>query len=754
MNIKHYRAIGGFALMLFLTGCIAVSHRLVNPSLKPVDNLASKGVKFYVKNFKLTSTYMNDFMWRDFNSEGKSLLTSKYPTLFSFSDKDAVELEIHIAHNRTEELKPIHNMLALLNGTVILPFVKKYNHAFSVEAVIGTSATGYERAEYRFFTRQLAAQNIIPFWMFCYPFAEQDGSFYHDFYGKNILSNKEFTDAVLQVLTEFSPETLAAIRTGLPIRSESRFPPPATATDCKSPPAMAPQSGTNTAVTLDAVFAKPIQDFEKIKKDLGWGSGTITAEDAFIPKNASDDDLFAIILDANYIYPPSLFTRPGDRYKYADQKASDAASKLVAAMQKMTGKNVELVLMQVNEQGVRFSKTTIPNDTLKENIVISVKFNPASANEYDLVGECMKILASEALSDNIRKKASSFFESRDKPKTAGVDASEQSAPPITNQQNTTISSTPDSTPSMTPQKRSPTKEIIAVTSMGFDRKTGEGASLVGLTVDLGNMGIRNKTGKSGWNGVNTTGIYTNMSGEVQTLTLKDVSFWVNGDGTNWWDFEIGEVVDSKGESVLAECISTKDEKGDGRIALMVDRCYRLVPCGNTLNSIHFVQPSLPADRLTHIFKKLWPYFTLSFQGSEMVKPAEDTQIENVKAWLSDGFKPNDWKVTGFFVPDKDSSPSEQHRLVGSSCGYVVPISDTLKGISLIEYCQVNNYNKLTELFKSASSPAETTMQRSHSGTAQQSAGEAKQSVNQEQDGKSDRSVLKPSLKADESGGCG
>lgn len=123
----------------------------------------------------------------------------------------------------------------------------------------------------------------------------------------------------------------------------------------------------------------------------------------------------------------------------------------------------------------------------------------------------------------------------------------------------------------------PSSRIVSVARIDYDWRTGQGAGLDGLSVSLGANGIVvDREAKSGWVNMNTIGSYHADTGALQEIVVKDVCFWVNDGGRNWWDFTVGRVLQD-GEPV--PFTTTIENLGDGsnRPVLTIGEKYKLVP---------------------------------------------------------------------------------------------------------------------------------------------------------------------------------
>lgn len=133
---------------------------------------------------------------------------------------------------------------------------------------------------------------------------------------------------------------------------------------------------------------------------------------------------------------------------------------------------------------------------------------------------------------------------------------------------------------------------VAVAKLDYDWKTGKGGGLSGLTMRLDDKGITSdRLSKSGWINMDTWGEYKDDKGVENKVLLKNVCFWVNDGGKNWWDFTVEKALQD-GKNNQPVTMATKVEtlsKEENRPVVILGGKYKLVPRLNSLNDIIFVQ---------------------------------------------------------------------------------------------------------------------------------------------------------------------
>ena len=135
--------------------------------------------------------------------------------------------------------------------------------------------------------------------------------------------------------------------------------------------------------------------------------------------------------------------------------------------------------------------------------------------------------------------------------------------------------------------------VLACVALDYDRKTRDGSALSTLgTVSLNEKGIiEGDKGKSGWITMNTIGSYIDDSTKARReVTLSGVSFWVNGGGDNWWDFEVQSIhpADNPSQPLKFETKIEDVKAGQNRPVVLLEGKYKLVPSGG-LNTLSFEQ---------------------------------------------------------------------------------------------------------------------------------------------------------------------
>lgn len=151
-----------------------------------------------------------------------------------------------------------------------------------------------------------------------------------------------------------------------------------------------------------------------------------------------------------------------------------------------------------------------------------------------------------------------------------------------------------------------TGEIISAVALDYDRnanQTNQSTSLVGKTFTLGGFGIvADKKMKSGWVNINTKASYiiaqSKGDDEIHTLKLRGVSFWVNDNGNNWFDFEIKNIIDTNTGKQLH--FTTRTEKICSLCSVLVieleDGTTLHAKMNNSLHDLHFWGSKTDAPR--------------------------------------------------------------------------------------------------------------------------------------------------------------
>jgi hypothetical protein len=136
----------------------------------------------------------------------------------------------------------------------------------------------------------------------------------------------------------------------------------------------------------------------------------------------------------------------------------------------------------------------------------------------------------------------------------------------------------------------PTGEVISAVTMNYDRSSGKGDDLsTAGPVTFGRTGIVvGSNAKSGWVNWSTKGVHLGEDGRLSQVRMLGVSFWVNQDGHNWFDFEVARVISDTDSSELPFTTGIEATKSGRLPFVQIQGGDKLRPHLITLNFIFFV----------------------------------------------------------------------------------------------------------------------------------------------------------------------